>query len=193
MVVRPPQTAIRPRSNWPLGLTSLVVLAGIALAGLWFAYPKLTYRGVPISILFQFIQDPIARNAYFSGQKELLHDRLKDMDIEAQIKAFYRPQIADEQELDRYIHELLYTNTGYIGNGYQATSDGQLVSKTNFPSGFWRWMGLAKRLQLAKDHETQDGVLYVITPKGTRVPYSVISNLYPINDMKKWLGIPNKP
>ncbi|HEY9827963.1 MAG TPA: hypothetical protein V6D19_21205 [Stenomitos sp.] len=176
-----------------MSLASFAVVAGIALVGLWFAYPKLTYRGVPISILFEFIQDPIARNAYFSGRKELLHDRLKDMDIEAQIKAFYRPQIADEQELDRYIHELLYTNTGYIGNGYQATSDGQLVSKTNFPPGFWRWMGLAKRLQLAKDHETQDGVFYVITPKGTRVPYSVISNLYPINDMKKWLGIPNKP
>lgn len=51
------------------------------------------------------------------------------MKIEEQIKDFYRPQIPDEQELDRYIHQIFYNTTGYVGKAYKVNSEGSLVSK----------------------------------------------------------------
>ncbi len=41
----------------------------------------------------------------------------------------YRDQISDENELDRYIHQIFYENTGYVGQAYKVNSQGQLVAK----------------------------------------------------------------
>ncbi|NJL87871.1 MAG: hypothetical protein HC886_20855 [Leptolyngbyaceae cyanobacterium SM1_1_3] len=62
----------------------------------------------------------------------MLHDRLVQLDIEAQMKDFYRDRIADDQALDLYIHQILYNRTGYVGDAYQTGQDGNLVLK---PSG----------------------------------------------------------
>ena len=186
MVVRQ-HRSIRPKSRkWPyiVAAGSAAFLLGLIVLGL--AFPLLTYKGVPLTILLQFIQDPTARQAYFSGDKVGLHRRLDDMDIEAQVKAFYRPQFEREEDLDRYIHQLLFNNTGYVGNDYLLNPQGQLVPKSNLPPDFWQWFSLARQLNLAANHETKQGVLYVITPEGTRAPYPLMAQLYPISQMQQW-------
>jgi hypothetical protein len=80
-------------------------------------------------IIVSFIQDETARSAYFKGDSKKLHDRLQDMGVEEQIKAFYRPQIGDEVQLDQYIHQLLYNRTGHVGDAYKVNSQGILVLK----------------------------------------------------------------
>lgn len=90
---------------------------------------RLVIGGVPSSIIMRFLQDDIARSAYFSGNKAGLHDRLDDMGIEAEMKTFYRSQIPDEVELDQHIHQILYDRTGYVGAAYQVNSNGVLVLK----------------------------------------------------------------
>jgi len=89
----------------------------------------LTIGGVPAPIIVSFIQDETARSAYFKGDSKKLHDRLQDMGVEEQIKAFYRPQIGDEVQLDQYIHQLLYNRTGHVGNAYKVNSKAILVLK----------------------------------------------------------------
>lgn len=90
---------------------------------------RLTIAGVPLSIIEKFIRDPIAFQAYWEGDKRLLHERLKQLGVEEEIKAFYRPQIPDEIQLDWYIHQLLYERSGYVGEIYQVNSDGILEFK----------------------------------------------------------------
>jgi hypothetical protein len=90
---------------------------------------QLLISGVPCSIIFTFLRDRVARRAYFRQDGKTLHDRLYDLGIEEQIKDFYRPQIFDEAELDRYIHQILYDRTGYIGRDYRANAQGLLVLK----------------------------------------------------------------
>lgn len=87
----------------------------------------LTIGGVPAPIVVSFIQDETARSAYFRGDSKKLHDRLQDMGVEEKVKAFYRPQIPDEVQLDQYIHQLLYNRTGHVGDAYQVNSQGILV------------------------------------------------------------------
>jgi hypothetical protein len=65
---------------------------------------RMTIGGVPLPIVISFLNDQTARDAYFSGKKTKLHDRLDDMGIEEQMKNFYRPQIPDEAKLDQHIH-----------------------------------------------------------------------------------------
>ena len=89
----------------------------------------LTIGGAPTPIIVSFIQDETARSAYFKGDSKKLHDRLQDMGVEEQIKAFYRPQIGDEVQLDQYIHQLLYNRTGHVGDAYKVNSQRILVLK----------------------------------------------------------------
>ncbi len=159
----------------------------LGLLFLWISSPHLTFRGVPLSILLRFSQDPIAQNAYFSGHKKALHDRLKALGIKEQIKDFYRPQIHDEMELDRYIHQLLYNNIGYVGSAYVVNPKGQLELKSTSEFSFSHWFELAKKLQIVKAHQVENGVMYVTTLEGNRVPYSSIAPLYAVTDMEKWV------
>lgn len=193
MVVRQHRTIAKKRMNWSYVFTAGAISLVLGGFGLWVAYPSLTYKGVPIKILVQFIEDPIARNAYFAGQKKALHNRLKEMDVEEQIKDFYRPQIQDERQLDQYIHQLLYDNTGYVGAAYIVDAQGQLAPSPALSPKFWRWFELAKQLQLVTDQEMEAGELYIITPEGTHVPYATISMLYPIADLEKWAAAAKAP
>jgi hypothetical protein len=186
LVVRPRNT-IRPKrlKGSYIAASSIAVLL-LGLLGFSLAFPSLTYRGVPLSILLKFVEDPIARQAYFKGDKIGLHNRLDQMGIESDIKAFYRPQIQDEQELDLYIHQLLYDNTGYIGKAYHLNERGQLVPFSKLPAHFHRWFALAQQLQLAASYETEDDVIYIITPQGSRAPFTLMSQLYTIPEMRQW-------
>lgn len=106
---------------------NLILCVGIWVVLLTDGY--LTIGGVPTSIIVSFLQDEKARNAYFQGDSNKLHDRLQHMGIEDRIKAFYRPQISDEAKLDQHIHQILYDRTGYVGNAYRVNSQGVLVLK----------------------------------------------------------------
>jgi hypothetical protein len=180
------QGSIRPKSQkWPYIVATGFAVLLLGLIVLSLAFPLLTYKGVPLTIILRFIQDPIARQAYFDGDKVGLHHRLDDMDVESEIKAFYRPQFENEQELDRYIHQLLFNDTGYVGNDYLLNPQGQLVPKSNLPPNFWQWFSLARQLNLAANHETEQGVLYIITPEGTRAPFKLMVQLYPIAQLEQ--------
>jgi hypothetical protein len=193
VVVRPYRTIQKKRLKWPyvlaVGTAIALLVTGI---GLWIAYPTLTYKGVPVRILMDFVGDSAARRAYFDGDKRGLHNRLKALGVEEQIKDFYRPQFKDEQELDRYIHQLMYDNTGYIGAAYIVDGEGQLVVQPTMTPEFWRWFKLAQALQLATDQEMENGEPYIVTAQGRRVPYSSISTLYPIADLEKWAAAAGK-
>ncbi|HBR74938.1 MAG TPA: hypothetical protein DEA78_14830 [Cyanobacteria bacterium UBA11159] len=134
-----------PASSYPVSLNSAQKIAlkiyfslvlAISIGGLFFlrnpdAIKRLTIADVPVSIVMSFLQDETARNAYFTGDGQKLHDRLNQMGVEEQIKDFYRPQIPDEIALDLYIHQLLYDRTGYVGKAYQLNAQGVLVLKHN--------------------------------------------------------------
>jgi hypothetical protein len=129
------QANASPRTDQTLRRTSstmgrvitLMVASLLGLSILWFFSGNLLIGGVPSSIILTFLQDQPSRDAYFRGDRQALHDRLSDLGIEAQIKAYYRPQIPDEVQLDLYIHQLLYNRTGYVGESYRVTDQGTLI------------------------------------------------------------------
>lgn len=102
----------------PLLITIYLFLSGNLVLG-----------GVPSSIIMKFLQDPVAVDAYFSRDGKLVHDRLQKLNIEKDIKDYYRDQISDPIELDHYIHQILYERTGYIGVDYQLSASGNLKLK----------------------------------------------------------------
>jgi hypothetical protein len=193
VVVRQHSTIQKKRLKWPYVLAGGTAIALFVTGlGLWVSYPTLTYKGVPVRILVDFVGDSAARKAYFRGDKGGLHNRLKALGVEEQIKDFYRPQFQDEQELDRYIHQLMYDNTGYVGAAYMVDGAGQLVVQPTLTPEFWRWFQLAQALNLATDQEMENGEPYVVTAQGRRVPYSTISTLYPLADLEKWAAAAGK-
>ncbi|MBD1904043.1 hypothetical protein NDI37_07885 [Funiculus sociatus GB2-A5] len=122
----------RPSHKGPVKLVtgiyfSVLICTTIGLVML--SSGRMTVGGVPLPIVISFLNDQTARDAYFSGKKTKLHDRLDDMGIEEQMKNFYRPQIPDEAKLDQHIHQILYERTGYVGEQYRVNGQGFLVLK----------------------------------------------------------------
>jgi hypothetical protein len=108
------------------------ILGSLALGwGILFLGGVVTLGGVPAFIVGKFLKDPTAVGAFFAGDRVKLHQRLEELGIEEEIKAYYRPHMPDEVRLDWYIHQLLYDRTGYIGNNYSVTPQGNLVLKTS--------------------------------------------------------------
>ena len=109
-----------------------ILVSVILLVCIWvalFTSGYVTLGGVPAPIIMKFLRDETAREAYFQGDRTKLHNRLDDMGIEDDIKAYYRPQIPDEAQLDQYIHQIFYERTGYVGQAYRVNSEGVLVLK----------------------------------------------------------------
>lgn len=109
------------------------VLSGAMALGLtgatWvslFLSGSVTYRGVPYEVIRKFWQDDEARAAYFSGDNQALHDRLGMLGVEQDIKRYYRDQFDSEYELDRYIHQIMFDRTGYVGEAYRVDASGRL-------------------------------------------------------------------
>ncbi|WP_346290460.1 hypothetical protein [Sphaerothrix gracilis] len=105
-------------------------ITALGVFGFLFVTERITLAGVPASVIFTFLQDDVARQAYFRGHNALLHDRLVQLGIEPRMKAFYADRIADEQALDLHIHQILYDRTGYIGEAYRVEpASNELVLK----------------------------------------------------------------
>jgi hypothetical protein len=190
VTVRPfPQQypAKRPKSSKWLKMALGASLGTFFLAGsgLWLAKDSLTYHGVPLGMILNFLADPMARNAYFDGDRTLLHKRLDELGFERDIKAYYRPQIRNEVELDRYIHQLMYDNTGYVGKAYRLGPGGQLVSRNELPQDFQAWIQLAMQLGIAKGHTIENGEIYIDVPNGPAVPYKMLKSLYTLSDLQR--------
>ena len=94
-----------------------------------FTSGRITLGGVPYSIINKFWQDEAARTAYFSGDRQALHARLGELNVETDIKHYYRSQFSEEDELDLYIHQLMFDHTGYVGEAYQVDNYGRLSWK----------------------------------------------------------------
>jgi hypothetical protein len=89
----------------------------------------ITIGGVPVPILMKAFEDESVRQAYWSGDKQRLHDRLNSMGIEEDIKEHYRPHASGEVNLDQKIHQIFYNQTGYVGDAYQVDQTGRLDLK----------------------------------------------------------------
>lgn len=143
--------------------------------------PSFTIQGVPLTIVIKFLRDRPARDAYFAKDKPGLHERLQELNVENEIKAFYRPQFSDEQQLDQHIHQVFYDVSGYVGKSYVVTATGELRLKS---IGFEAWARLARRAEVISDsYYGTDGVPYVVGIDGTVAPYDTIAPLYP----QSWL------
>jgi hypothetical protein len=120
-----------PQPAWRHGLVALIV--GLSVGGAtWmtlFVNERVTLTGVPYRVVHKFWQDPTARDAYFNGDSQALHARLDSLGVEEDMKAFYRDRFATEYELDRYIHQLMFNQTGYVGEAYNVNEVGQLNSR----------------------------------------------------------------
>jgi len=109
-------------------LTAVCATLGGATWTNLFLKNQVTLAGVPYQIIDKFWSDKSARDAYFIGDKEALHDRLKSLGIEADIKDYYRDQFASEHELDKHIHQIMFERTGYVGEAYRVNNMGELLS-----------------------------------------------------------------
>jgi hypothetical protein len=162
------------------GIATLILILGIFLG------PSLTVRGVPLSIILTFLQDEPARQAYWAGDKEALHARLQELKIEEQIKAFYRPQIPNEIQLDQHIHQIFYDTTGYVGKAYWVNPQGVLTLRDR---QFEQWYPLARRAGVVTDTLSENGTHYVVSPDGTIAPYQEIAKLFPIPVLQQLIEV----
>ena len=109
--------------------TTAMILAFGLSGAIWtalFVTEQTTLGGVPYRIIETFWRDKTARDAYFSGNNQILHDRLSTLGIEEDIKAYYRDRFDNEHDLDKHIHQIMFDRTGYVGEAYQVDSRGRL-------------------------------------------------------------------
>ncbi len=165
-------------SLWVEALLCCSSLFFIGFVVVLFASEYLTIGGVPVPIILSFVADETARDAYFQKDSQKLHDRLQGMEIEERVKAFYRPKIRNEAQLDQHIHQILYDRTGHVGDAYQVNAQGVLTLKQSVPDGFEVWFELAQKAGLVTDSLNQNGVQYVVTSEGTVVPYEELAAIF---------------
>ncbi|MGD1897247.1 MAG: hypothetical protein ACFB16_09895 [Phormidesmis sp.] len=112
-----------------LVVTSVLgVTLGSAVWTNLFIREQVTFGGVPYRIVHKFWNDKSARDAYFIGDRQALHDRLKALGVEEDIKDYYRDRFDNEHQLDRHIHQIMFDRTGYVGEAYKVDNFGQLSS-----------------------------------------------------------------
>jgi hypothetical protein len=132
LIARQPSQPLQSARLWRPGL--LLLLVGLGVGGaIWtslFVNERVTLAGVPYEVVNKFWQDEPARAAYFGGDRLALHDRLQTLGVEEDIKAFYRDRFDNEYELDRHIHQLMFNQTGYVGEAYDVNDSGQLSSRS---------------------------------------------------------------
>jgi hypothetical protein len=150
---------------------------------------SMTVKGIPVSILVKGLSDQDALNLYLSGDKKGFHDRLEEIGIKDEIKAFYRPKIRDEQQLDQHIHQIFYNLSGYVGVAYSVNQKGILVLKSASASEFNHWYQLAVEAGMVVSSEQKNGNYYVTTPKGMKVSYQEFAAIYSTSDLEKLVAI----
>jgi hypothetical protein len=107
----------------------LSVVAAFGIIIILFFSGRLVVAGVPSSIILRFLEDEEARRAYFSGDVELVQERIVQLNVTRQLKEFYRPHFSDEAKLDLHVHQILYDRTRYVGDGYEVNARGRLAPK----------------------------------------------------------------
>lgn len=126
--VPPVQNNIKPPQPKVVSVALAVSFLGLTWM-VMFGLNMVTLGGVPFSVLLRVWQDPVARTAYFMGNGEALYDRISDTGIQSELKAYYRPKISDEAKLDQFVHQILYRQTGYVGEGYELSDRGKIILK----------------------------------------------------------------
>jgi hypothetical protein len=169
-------------------LICFVMAGGIGLKN----SQSLTVKGVPVPVLVKFLSDPSALNLYFSGNKVGLHNRLQQLGVEEDIKAFYRPKIQDELQLDQYIHQVFYNLSGYVGAAYYVNPQGLLILKSAPEPEFQKWFKLASKAGIVVASERKNGIYYVISPQGAKAPYQEIAAIFPLSDLQRLLETTHK-
>jgi hypothetical protein len=183
---QPPMKKHRKTVLISISLSLTLVVTG---GWLWLSNKATTIRGVPASILLKTLEDGAIRDALLNKQKTALHNRLKQMGVEEEIKAFYRPRIQDEAELDRYIHQIFYNNVGYVGDAYYADQAGILHYKIPPDNSFRKWFKLAYAAGVVIGSRQENGIQYVISPRGTLAPFEDIAVLFPTADLEKMIEL----
>lgn len=103
---------------------------GAACWGGLFINEQVTLGGVPYRVVRKFWNSPSARDAYFAGDRQALHDQLSLLGVENDIKNYYRDRFDNEYELDRHIHQIMFDRTGYVGEAYDVDNYGRLNSRS---------------------------------------------------------------
>jgi hypothetical protein len=122
------------RSLRPGSIISTSVLF-VILSGLGWIWVEMLTKGylaiggVPSPLIVSFFQNEKARVAYFDGDKEQLHAQIHTLNLAEKLKPYYRSQFAQEAELDRHTHQILYDRTGYVGKAYEVNPQGILALK----------------------------------------------------------------
>lgn len=146
-----------------------------------------TIAGVPVPLMIEAFKDETARNYFLIGNKRAFHDRLEQIGIKAEIKAFYRPKIHDEVKLDQYIHQIFYNDTGYVGDAYYVNSQGMLTLKNPVSqpdTGFEQWYQLAREAGVVTGSKKKNGIQYVISPSGHVALYSEVATAFPPEELR---------
>lgn len=178
------------RIHWFLGVLTLTAMV------MFFAYSRadsIVIQGIPLNILWMATSDLPTVEAYLRGDKVALHQRLQDKGVEEAIKAYYRPRIRNEKQLDQYIHQLFYELSGYVGVAYRVNDQGILELRQPTPNPEQqRWVSLALKLGVISRVTHQDGVDYVTNPDGTQITYAQASRLLPLTTLEQ-LNQLNRP
>lgn len=149
-----------------------------------------TIAGVPGPLIVKAFTDKTALRYFLVGNKRAFHDRLEQMGLKAEIKAFYRPQIHDEIKLDQYIHQIFYNDTGYVGDAYYVNPQGILTLRNPgataqaYDSSFEEWYPLALRAGVVVGSKQKNGIQYVISPTGREAPYTEVAAAFPPEELQ---------
>lgn len=108
---------------------SLILISLLTMLIINFQSSNVVIKRIPLPIIMEFITDFKSINTYLKGDKVALHERLQEKGIEEKIKNYYRPYFASEAELDQYIHQVFYEETGYVGKEYKVNFEGILENK----------------------------------------------------------------
>lgn len=182
----------KKRKIIPIAIGLLVV--SVAVGGwLWLSHPASTIKGVPVSVVLKSLGDPAAREALLDKNKNALHNRLNQLGVEEEVKAFYRPKIQDEAELDRHIHQLFYNNIGYVGQAYYVDGAGILHYKQPPDDSFRKWFKLAYAAGVVVGSKQENGIQYVISPRGDIAPYKDIETVFPADMLEKMIQVKTQP
>lgn len=159
---------------------SLFLILAAILFG-YFQKDAIVIKGIPLKIILTAATDPNIVQAYLEGNKVGLHESLQEKGVEEAIKAYYRPQIRNEKQLDQYIHQLFYELSGYVGVAYRVNDQGILELRQRTPNPEQqRWVNLALKLGVISRVTHQNGVDYVTSLDGTQITYAQASQLLPL-------------
>ncbi|MBV9386326.1 MAG: hypothetical protein JOZ78_07855 [Chroococcidiopsidaceae cyanobacterium CP_BM_ER_R8_30] len=181
-------------SRWQISqnlVVAICLMLILATTGItWMLTKKdVTLAGVPIPLIIKAFSDTTAVKYFILGDKRAFHDRLEQMGLKEEIKAFYRPEIHNEIKLDQYIHQIFYNDTGYVGDAYYVNSQGILTLKNPaaaqaYDPNFDEWYPLALQAGVVIGSKNKNGIQYVISPTGTEAPYNEVAATFPPDELR---------